>query len=49
MMAEAGITPGASGLPPELEAIAMQQAMADVAAAPPEASLAAGGGAPIRQ
>ena len=35
-------------LPPELEMMAMQQAMAE-AGATPEESFAAGGGSPIRQ
>jgi hypothetical protein len=45
MMQQVGITPGESGLPPDQEMAAFEQALV---AASPEQSLAAGGGAPIR-
>ena len=46
--AQAEAEEGMEPLPPELEAIAMQQAMANMGATPEE-SFAAGGGSPIRE
>ena len=50
MMQQVGITPGASGLPPDQELAMFEQALvaSGAAGAAPEQSLAAGGGAPIR-
>mgnify|MGYP003134397917 CR=1 FL=1 len=41
--------PTGSGLPPEMEALAMEQALAEVMGPAPQESFAAGGGAPIRE